>query len=99
MNALYTMLRDYVNCFQPSVRLVAKERVGSCVKKTYDAAQTPYRRVLAADSVGEGEKVLLRGRYAPLRPAALRRVVEERAEAVWRHAVVRNGDEATKRAK
>lgn len=98
LNALYAVAREVVNYFQPSVRLVGKERVGSRVKKTYDAAQTPYRRVLAADAVGEEEKLLLRGAYAPLRPAALRRVLEEQQEAVWRHVAVRNTDEATKAA-
>lgn len=56
MNALYGVLRECVSYFQPSVRLVAKERVGSRVRKTYDAAQTPCRRVLATpDVAGTGQ--------------------------------------------
>jgi len=99
LNALYAVAREVVNYFQPSVRLVGKARVGSRVKKTYDAAQTPYRRVLAAETVCREDKDRLRVAYAPLRPVALRRVLEERQEAVWRGAVVRNTREATTRPK
>lgn len=95
LNTLYAVLRETVNYFQPSMRLVAKERVGSRVKKTYDAAQTPYRRVLAADTVSAADKAMLRVAYAPLRPVALRRVLAERQEAVWRLAMVRITREAT----
>lgn len=95
LNTLYGVAREVVNYFQPSVRLIRKERVGSRVKKTYDAAQTPYRRVLAADTVCEADKEMLRFAYAPLRPVALRRVLEERQQAVWRRAMVRITREAT----
>jgi len=99
LNALYLTVRAVVNYFQPSVRLVGKERVGSRVKKTYDAAQTSYRRVRAAEAVCEADKQRLRCAYAPLRPVALRRVLEERQEAVWRLAMVRTTREATTGAK
>jgi len=96
LNTLYVVAREVVNYFQPSVRLVGKERVGSRVKKTYDVAQTPYRRVLVADSVDEADKEMLRCAYAPLRPGAMRRVLEERQDAVWQLAMVRMTGEATK---
>src|SRR5260370_1900488 len=41
LQALYEVIRLYINFFQPSMKLVSKERVGSKVKKTYDQAKTP----------------------------------------------------------
>ena len=43
---LYEILRLYVNFFQPSMKLIEKQRRGARVKKRYDRAQTPYQRIL-----------------------------------------------------
>jgi IS30 family transposase len=59
--ALYEQLRLYVNFFQPSVKLIGKRREGSKVIKKYDQAQTPYQRLMAAESVPETAKQKLRG--------------------------------------
>jgi len=60
LNALYAVAREVVNAFQPSVRLVGKDRVGSRVKKTYDAAQTPYRGVAKRAGKCEGVRMSMR---------------------------------------
>ena len=73
LNELYATLRLYSNFFQPTMKLKAKERVGSKVIKQYDRAQTPYQRVLAAVQVSEAEKQRLRAQYQTLNPAALKR--------------------------
>jgi hypothetical protein len=73
LNELYATLRLYSNFFQPTMKLKAKERVGSKVIKRYDRAQTPYQRVLAAVQVSEAEKQRLRAKYKTLNPAALKR--------------------------
>ena len=46
LNRIYTILRLYVNFFQPSMKLVHKTRHGAKVHKVYDQAQTPYQRLL-----------------------------------------------------
>lgn len=47
MNALYkNEVGIWMNYFQPSVKLVRKERRGSRVRKYYDAPQTPYERLI-----------------------------------------------------
>jgi hypothetical protein len=51
--SLYGVLRLYVNFFQPSLKLISKERRGGKVIKKYDQAKTPYQRVLASDSIPE----------------------------------------------
>lgn len=46
MNALYAgELRIWMNYFQSSVKLIGKERIGSRVRKHYDAPKTPYQRL------------------------------------------------------
>jgi len=73
LNELYATLRLYTNFFQPTMKLKAKERVGSKVTKRYDEAQTPYHRVLAAAQISKAEKERLRAQYKTLNPAALKR--------------------------
>ena len=46
---LYRSARLFVNFFQPSFKLIAKQRDGGRVHKTYSAPATPHQR-LAADS-------------------------------------------------
>ena len=75
LNELYATLRLYSNFFQPTMKLISKERVGSKVTKRYDRAQTPYQRVLAADQVSKVVKEQLRAKYQILNPAALKRKV------------------------
>ena len=53
---LYSYARLYVNFFQPTQKLVRKERIGSRVIKTYDEAKTPYQRVLASPHVSKKAK-------------------------------------------
>lgn len=76
LNELYSYLRLYTNFFLPTMKLKTKERIGSRVKKRYDKAETPYRRVLAAPKVSKQRKQLLRAKYETLNPAALKRKIE-----------------------
>jgi hypothetical protein len=88
LNALYEDLRLYVNFFQPSMKLVAKQRVDNKVRKRYDAAQTPYQRVLRSSDVDDADKDNLRQTYAALNPVVLRRRIEAHLNALWDSAVV-----------
>ena len=49
LNALYALAEDYVTflLLQPVLKLVEKTRDGPRVRRRYDTAQTPYRRLLA----------------------------------------------------
>jgi len=47
LNALYTELRLFQNLFQPSMKLLRKERRGSRLLRRYDGPQTPFERVRA----------------------------------------------------
>jgi len=84
--ALYRVLRLYVNFFQPSMKLVSKERNGSQVTKRYDRAQTPYQRVLCTDAMASGLKESLRCQYEELDPVLLLQELEQRQDKFWQHA-------------
>jgi len=87
LNAVYEVLRLWVNFFQPSMKLIAKRRIGSRVRKTYDIAQTPYQRVLASPQVAQADKDALRQQFLSLNPVALRRTLDERLAQFWQRAV------------
>lgn len=73
---LYRLLRQYVNFFQPSMRLVSKERSGAQVKKKYGPAETPYQRLLASEHLSRKQKQQLKKEYEELNPAELKRKIE-----------------------
>ena len=77
LNELYRHLRLFVNFFQPSMKLIRKTRQGSKVKKTYDAPQTPYQRLLASVDVSEIVKQKLRMQFEELNPAELHRQINK----------------------
>jgi hypothetical protein len=51
LNALYVELRLFQNLFQPSMKLLRKERRGSRLLRRYDRPQTPFERVRACTAV------------------------------------------------
>ncbi len=48
LTELCRALRLYVNCFQPSMKLLSRQREGEKVRPIYDPAKTPLQRVLLA---------------------------------------------------
>ena len=87
LTELYRALRVYVNCFQPSMKLQAKEREGSKVRRSYDQAQTPMQRLLASGTIPlKPQQELLRITQA-LDPLRLLSQLEHLQKALWQHAV------------
>jgi len=83
INDLYrNEVRCWMNFFQPSVKLLKKERIGSRVVRKYSPAQTPLDRVLACESVSEEVKASLRAHRATLDPFKLSEVIEEKLEVI-----------------
>ena len=94
--ALYRTLRSYINFCQPQLKLVAKQRISSKVKKQYDTATTPYQRVQAALTIDSNHKARLAAQYPSINPAALLRTIESLQNQLWSAAMVRFTNEATK---
>jgi hypothetical protein len=75
LKSVYTLLTLYQNYFQPSQKLIAKQRIGSKVRKKYDAAQPPCQRLLSRRDIPKDTKVLLRQNLNSLNPAQLLRSI------------------------
>jgi hypothetical protein len=86
LEALYAVLRLYVNFFQPSVKLVEKKREGSHVSRKYDRAQTPCQRLLAADTVSAEVKESLQAQFAELDPVVLLGHIDRLQDELWLYA-------------
>ena len=65
MNALYRgKLHTMMNLFQPCVKLIKKERVGSKLRRVYDKAKTPLDRLVEVGNVTPAMTRLLKKREA-----------------------------------
>jgi hypothetical protein len=86
LNRVYELLRLWTNFWQPSLKLVAKERDAATGKtrKTYDTAQTPYRRLLASGVLDEAQRRALAETFAAYGPAGLRRELAAAVERLVR---------------
>lgn len=73
---IHNLLALYQNYFQPSQKLISKERIGAKVKKSYDVAQTPCQRLLSRQETPEQTKEALRNTLAGLNPAQLLRSIQ-----------------------
>jgi len=87
IHALYRHeLRLFQNFFLPSVKLVRKERVGSRVRRRYDAPRTPLERVLACPELSPAVATQLRQQQARLDPFALAQAIDAKLERIYRLA-------------
>lgn len=84
--ALYGILRLIVNFFQPSLKLISKQRIGSRVIKKYDKAQTPFQRLLACEDIPLSVKAALQEEYYKLDPIELQRALMRRQDIFWQYA-------------
>src|SRR5262249_6378047 len=84
--ALYGVFRLYVNFFQPSLKLIGKERRGSKVLRKYDKAKTPYQRAIELGALSEKTKADLESQFERIDPVALLRQLECYQDALWQYA-------------
>ncbi len=83
LDDVYTLLRLYINFFQPVLKLVGKTRNGAKVHKVYDTAQTPYQRLLKSGAITEDKKHELANIYGALNPVTLLKQIRESVEHLW----------------
>ena len=65
------------------MKLVKKERDGAKVSKKYDAAKTPYQRVLLSKHVSQADKNLLIREYDALDPVQMLAQLEVLQDQLW----------------
>lgn len=84
LQAIYVDLRLYINFFQPVLKLVSKERIDGKTVKKYDKATTPYRRVLALETLPVEVKAKLTAQYVQLNPVKLRASIDAKVAQLWK---------------
>jgi hypothetical protein len=84
LQRVYRGLRLWTNHWQPVLKLVGKERDGAKVRKQYDVAQTPYRRVLVSAGLAPEARARLEHEHAAHGPTAVWKEVEAARAALWR---------------
>ena len=84
LRSIYADLRLYINFFQPVIKLVAKERIDGKTIKKYDQAKTPYRRLLAHDTISVEVKAHLAVQYVRLNPVVLRASIDAKVAQLWK---------------
>ena len=83
---LYRAVRLYVNCFQPSMKLLSKHRDGETVRRVYDPAKTPLQRLLLSEILPSASQHLLREVVQALDPLSLLHQMDLLQQALWRCA-------------
>lgn len=73
---LHDLSRDYVNFLHPVRKLVSKTRHGARLSRRYDAAQTPYHRLLASGVLSAAMTAELAQRSSALDPIRLKLQLE-----------------------
>jgi hypothetical protein len=87
LTELYRALRLYVNCFQPSMKLLSKEHDGKKVRYGYDPAKTPLQRLFLSSILPAQKQQELTEVAQALDPIRLFQQVERLQQAVFRCAV------------
>jgi hypothetical protein len=76
LNSLYVKeWRLFHNFFCPSVKLIAKERIGSKTIKHHDPTQTPYQRIMLSPYIQDPLKLSLSKQLEMLNPFILRKSI------------------------
>jgi hypothetical protein len=84
LNDLYrNEWRLFHNFFCPSVKLIAKQRVGSKTIKRHDVPRTPYQRIMLSNHVQESTKQSLAKTLETLNPFVLRQAMEKKLKMIF----------------
>ena len=73
----------WMNLYLPSVKLVKKVRVGSKVRRVYDAAQTPFERVLAGAQMKPEPVAELKKLRQGLDPFQLGKLIDQKLQRIY----------------
>ena len=80
-----------MNFFQPSLKLIAKERQGAKVSKKYDSAKTPFQRILLSEHISQEKKDRLTKEYNALDPVKLLAQLETLQDGLWKYSWHKTG--------
>jgi len=83
LNTLYADLRLFQNLWLPSVKLIKKVRVGSRLRRQYDAPQTPFDRVRACPDADATQVAQLARQHETTDPFALAARIDQQLDRVY----------------
>ena len=87
MNDLYeNELRLFQNLFQPSVKLIKKIRVGSRIKRVYDAPKTPFQRVGESAQSDPSKLAPFKKLLESVVPFLLSKTIEHKLDCLYKRA-------------
>ena len=86
LRRVYSLVRQYINYFQPVMKLRSKTRNGARVHKVYDEAKTPYQRLLEYDVLDLEERQTMQRHYEFLNPLRLRNQIDQGVGALLKTA-------------
>ena len=87
LKRLYAAMRHCSKFFQPVMQLQHKTRHGAKVRKVYDAAATPYRRLLASPHCSSEQKAPLSTIHKGSNSKQLLEILHGHQEHLWKLAV------------
>jgi len=83
LNELYlSEWRLYLNFFIPSFKLIAKERDGAKIIKSYDLPKTPFQRLIESDFISNSKKKLLTKSFLSLNPYLLESIMKRKIKSI-----------------
>jgi len=77
-------LEPYINFFEPSFKVLRKERIGTKTKRFFDAPKTPCERALEHPSLPESFKVVLWNMQKKLDPYELKKGIDDTLHALYK---------------
>ena len=84
LNNLYAKeWRLFHNFFCPSVKLIAKERIGSKTIKRHDFPKTPYQRIMESPHIYESVKTSLSKQLEACNPFLLRKIMDQKLKTIF----------------
>jgi Integrase core domain len=87
LERVHELSRDYVNFLHPVRKLTEKVRRGARITRRYDAAQTPYRRLLASGVLPRKTERQLTLRWVAVNPLRLKLELESAQRTLAARAV------------
>lgn len=88
LSELYRAVRLYINFFQPSMKMLFKKRLNGRVRRKYDTATTPFKRLSNTDVIKKKRFDKLVCVYKSLDPVLLLKQIKTLQDALWKHAVL-----------
>ena len=88
LNDVYKKELNYMtNYFIPSMKLIAKQRIGSKIKKIHSKPETPYSRLMQSEFIEDEVKSKLRKQFEKINPFTLHKKLKRKIDTIMKMTV------------